>query len=99
MRVTFCFDRAKPFAHGGENAPDAVVGRYERRLAAALRARFPKHEIVVRHVIDEKGDVVFEPAEALADSDRLGLALEMRRIAHRLADAMFAERFADPSGD
>jgi hypothetical protein len=99
MKVTFCFDRAKPFGHGGGNAPDAVIRRYERRLASALSAHYPEHEIVVRHVVDENGDVVFEPANALTDAERLELALEMRRIAHRLADEMFGERFEDARDD
>ena len=93
MRVIFSFDREKPFADVERHASDELVDRYADALAGALRDHYPEHDIEVHPIDEANGDVVFVPEDALTSAERLELALDVRRVARRLADLMLPEGF------
>ncbi len=100
MKIIFTFDRNKPFA----NLPDpadaaALVARYERQLADHIGQHRPGDEVEVRAIDDPPGDVEFEPEDALSPDERLAVALEVKRIAHRLADEITAEHLRSAAAD
>jgi hypothetical protein len=96
MRITFNFDRHKPFADvPARDAHAGLVRSYCTALAAAFRVAYPDVEFTVRAIDEPCGDVEIAPDPPLTDEERLVLALELKRIAHRLADEMFAGHFRD----
>ena len=91
VKITMYYDRRKPFADlASAEGADALLAAYERELESALRERFSDDEVVVRGVERAPGDVEFEPEDALSPERKLELALEVKRIAHRLADETLA---------
>jgi hypothetical protein len=68
MKITYCFDRAKPFANAyPDEPPTALLACYEAALADAMRARFPADEISVESLVEGKGDVEFDPHDAVPE--------------------------------
>lgn len=100
MKITFRFDRNKPFAEAFDDAaPAELVERYRVGLASAFAELLPVHEIVVEAVDAQSGDVEFDPPLGMPDKNRLEVALDMRRVAHRIADAMLAELYVRENGE
>jgi hypothetical protein len=92
MRIRFTFDRNKPFGRLYDVAtPDAVVERCAAALDAALGAHYPDDVIEVVAVEDEPGDVEFFPDDALSAAERLDVAVEIKRVAGRLAERMLGD--------
>ena len=90
MKVTYCFDRGKPFPEGTSGE---YLEQYRVALTEELAERFPQFEIAVELLDEVPGDVEFEPEDALSADDRLRIAVDMKRIANRLAERMLADSF------
>ena len=86
MRITYSFDRRRPFAIL-RGAGDSTVGEYCQLLAVRLGQTFPDHQFEVIALDSPTGDVHFEDPTAI---DAATVALEIRRVAMRTADELFA---------
>ena len=86
MRITYSFDRRRPFASLC-GADDSTIGEYCLLLRTRLKEAFPDHEFSVVDLDSPTGDVHFEDPTAI---DAASLALEIRRVATRTADELFA---------
>ena len=86
MRITYSFDRRRPFAVL-RGADDSTIGEYCQLLGTRLGEAFPNHQFEVVALDSPTGDVHFEDPTSL---DAASVALEIRRVARRTADELFA---------
>ena len=93
-RLVFSFPRDKPF---GLDVPFGLVERYRDEVARELRSEYAGWDVEVVILDTGLGDVELEPATVLEEDARLRLALDVKRLAHRVADAMFADGVATRS--
>lgn len=87
MELTVSFPREKPF---GADVPFEALERYRDALADELRSQYPDWRVEVDVLDTGLGDVELEPDAALTSDERLRIALDVKRVAHRLADTMLA---------
>lgn len=100
MEIRFLFERNKPLAElFGTETPERAVAHYAETLEGEFRERYPYADVTVISREGVPGDVEFEPADALTSEERLATAVEMKRIAHRLADEMVAAGFSGGGGE
>jgi len=92
MRLLYSFRRDHPF---GADATTELVKRYCLAVADALRDRYPGWDVAVEELDSGITDVVFDPKDAITPDERLRIAVDVKHVAHRIAERMFAESVSD----